>query len=114
MFLDQQDRGGERRHRLPNDPLGQHLITLALDLIFQELKVTIRPHRHWSRAGKQVDAVIMASWWRQALRLLEEIVVFEEQGVHEIARCGEGGHADTRAVDAVPQDSAALVLERHG
>jgi len=21
MFLDQQDRGGERRHRLPNDPL---------------------------------------------------------------------------------------------
>jgi hypothetical protein len=47
-------------------------------------------------------AVVMASRWRQALWLLEQIAILQEQGVHKVASGGERGQADPRAADAMP------------
>ena len=46
LLADEEHRGGERRSRLPDDPLLQHIIALSLNLILEELWVAVGPHNH--------------------------------------------------------------------
>lgn len=46
VLANQDHRGGERRRRLPDDPLHQHVVALALNLVLEQLRVAIWPHSH--------------------------------------------------------------------
>ena len=47
LLVDEEHRGGERRSRLPDDPLLQHIIALSFNLVLEEMWVAVGPHSHW-------------------------------------------------------------------
>lgn len=80
----------------PNDPLLQHIIALPLNLVLEELWVTVGSHRHRWGARDEVDAVVMTSDMRQTMWLLEDV----RNNSSNTAR----GSARTRAATALLPD----------
>jgi hypothetical protein len=84
VVLDQEHRRGEGIRTGMDDPLLQHLRTLALQLIIDELRVTIRadPHRH--RVRQQMYPVIVPPWWGQLDRSGEHLLELLQQHQHQV------------------------------
>jgi hypothetical protein len=79
MLTDKEHRGGEWQSRLPYDPLLQHIITLPLNLILEELWVAVGSHSYQWGVGDEVDAVIMVLARRQPVRLLKDVRIGQQQ-----------------------------------
>jgi len=73
LLAHQQDRGGERGRAGAYDALPHHVRALALDLVLQQLGVSVRSNRHWSRPGQQVNVVVEAAARWESCRRLEEV-----------------------------------------
>jgi hypothetical protein len=55
--------------------LAKHVLALPLDFILEELRVTVRAHRHRWRVRQEVNLVVVAAWWWQTTGFLEDVVV---------------------------------------
>jgi hypothetical protein len=67
IFLaDEQDGCREWRRAGPYDGLMEHVISLLLYLILQQLRVSVGSDSDRWHRRQQMDAMIKRSWWRQA------------------------------------------------
>ena len=62
VFLgNKEDRRLERRGTWVYDAMPKHVGALALNFVFEQLRVTIRSYRNGRRVGEQVNAVVEAA-----------------------------------------------------
>ena len=90
LLAHQKDGGGERRGTWPDDALVEHLLTLAFDLILQQLGIAVWAYRHRCVVGGEVDPVIQMALRGQASRFGEQVAELLQKTFQEIHRGQRG------------------------
>ena len=57
----------------------EHVGALALDFVFEQLRVTVMSYRNGRRVGEEVNAVVEAPWRMQIRQLDEDVCELREQ-----------------------------------
>jgi hypothetical protein len=98
--------------------LPQHLGALPLKLVLLQVRVAVWSHRHWSRAGQEVDPVVVGAGGWQPAGLLEDVLELLQEAVQEGLgrRCEgrpDGWLGAPRRAHAQPRDVLATADEGH-
>jgi hypothetical protein len=84
-------------------------MALALELVLDQLRVTVWPDRHRRRVRKQMDAMVVAVWWWQPCRCVEDIVeLLEKQGQEVCPHHGVGRRCSMASHRALPDHAVTV------
>ena len=120
-LTDQQHRHGKRRSAWPDDALGEHGLTLALQLILLQLGAPLRPNGDRRHVRQQVDVVVVRPRRWKPAQLLKGGRVLLEEGVQQVLLDSEsshrgllGGRGCLSPAHALLVDLASTMPECHG